>query len=102
MSCVSAWVWFCLSTEFVSKTGVGTTGLFMCSYEPHTGVTSWRLSSWPLPPENTKRTRYEGLTYIYTYMYIYIYVCMYVYMYVCIYTYTYIYIHIYIYTYISG
>jgi len=29
--CVAAWVPFCLSTEFVAKTGVGTTGIFLCS-----------------------------------------------------------------------
>jgi len=31
MLCVAAWVWFCLSTECVAKTGVGTTGPFLCS-----------------------------------------------------------------------
>jgi len=27
---LTAWVWFSLTTEFASKTGVGTIGLFLC------------------------------------------------------------------------
>jgi len=92
-------------TQFASKTGVGTTGLFLCSNEIDTYITHFCCVSCSLTSgsfivffvcfrRELTRTRVSPIC---------IYICIYVYihMYMCIYIHTYIhtYIHKYIYTY---